>query len=92
MGGSGDRYRLSDGNALGRSQEQSALALGTAGFQILDVAIYFAFMVDGRVDAWATFTAITVWSYFILIAVTVGILTTPRPNVVPIAVARPTAG
>lgn len=64
--------------------------LWTAGFQIIDVAIYLAFMVDGHIDAWATYTAITIWSYLILIAIVVGILTPPRPPATAAPVARST--
>ncbi len=63
--------------------------LWTAGFQIIDVAIYFAFLVDGRVGAWATYTAIAIWSYLILIVIAVGTLTRRRPGMAASPAARP---
>lgn len=56
--------------------------LWVAGFQVIDVAIYLAFMADVRVGAWASYTAIAIWGYLILIAIVVGTLSHPRPGVV----------
>jgi hypothetical protein len=46
--------------------------LWAAAFQLIDVAIYLAFIADGRVGALAPFAAIEIWSYLILIVVTIG--------------------
>ncbi len=54
--------------------------LFAAAFQLIDVAIYLAFVVDGRVGALAPFFAIEIWSYLILIVVVVGTLTRPKPR------------
>ena len=55
--------------------------LWATGFQIIDVAIYLAFMADVRVGAWASYTAIAIWGYLILIVIVVGTLGRPRPTV-----------
>jgi hypothetical protein len=49
--------------------------LWAAAFQLIDVAIYFAFIVDRRVGALAPYRAIVIWSYLILIVIVVGTLT-----------------
>lgn len=49
--------------------------LWAAAFQLIDVAIYLAFVADRRVGALAPYTAIVIWSYLILIVVVVGTLT-----------------
>lgn len=46
--------------------------LWAAAFQLIDVAIYFAFIVDKRVGALAPYRAIVIWSYLILIVVVIG--------------------
>jgi hypothetical protein len=54
--------------------------LWAAAFQLIDVAIYFAFIVDARIGALAPYWAIEIWSYLILIVIVVGALTRPsRP-------------
>lgn len=52
--------------------------LWAAAFQLIDVAVYVAFVADMRVGALAPFLAIEIWSYLILIVVAVGTLTRPR--------------
>jgi len=54
--------------------------LWVAGFQVIDVAIYLAFMADVRVGAWASYTAIAIWGYLILIVIVVGTLSRPPPG------------
>ncbi len=52
--------------------------LFAAAFQVIDVAIYLAFVADKRVGALAPFAAIVIWSYLILIVIVVGTLTRPK--------------
>ena len=52
--------------------------LWAAAFQVIDVAIYLAFIADHHASAWAAYTAIAFWSYLILVAIVVGVLTRPR--------------
>jgi hypothetical protein len=49
--------------------------LWAAAFQVIDVVVYLAFVADVRVGAWASYTAIVIWSYLILIVIVVGTLT-----------------
>ncbi len=52
--------------------------LFAAAFQLIDVAIYLAFIADGRVGALAPYFAIAIWSYLILIVIVIGTLTRPK--------------
>jgi len=58
--------------------------LWAAGFQVIDVAIYLAFIADRHVGAWAAYTAIAFWSYLILVAIVVGVLTRQQHGPAPI--------
>ncbi len=53
--------------------------LFAAAFQLIDVAIYLAFIADGRVGALAPYYAIAIWSYLILIVIAIGTLAQPKP-------------
>ena len=57
--------------------------LFAAAFQLIDVAVYLAFIADRRVGAFAPYYAIVVWSYLILIVIVVGTLTRPRGRLSP---------
>ena len=48
-------------------------------FPLIDVAIYLAFIADGRVGALAPYYAIAIWSYLILIVIAIGTLAQPKP-------------
>jgi len=54
--------------------------VAAAGFQLLILATHAAFAVRSELEQWGYFTAYYLWSWGVLAALTVGALTTRRPD------------